>query len=223
MAPIGPTITRCRVLLKHHKPLTPCDTRSAIVRATSKQPNGPFAFAEVVIGPPQAHNPTIRQMPNGDYILFFISTGDSHPKNCSAPTVTAADADATAGGGSVVYGGIYAATAPSMYGPWGPRVLLGFTNTSYWLHGGFTNPSPSFHANGSVTLAFQAQAANTSIAHLGLELVGVAVAPSWRGPYEIITPQPVIPEKWYCMAGTAEDPYLVRMGVGVVGCRCCSS
>ena len=34
----------------------------------------------------------------------------------------------------------------------------------------------------------------------GKQLIGVARASSWRGPYTMITPSPIEPERWWCIA-----------------------
>jgi hypothetical protein len=72
----------------------------------------------------------------------------------------------------------------------------GASTGSRWTGGG-TNPSPHVDENGTVTLAVQ----RVYNATQGKELLGVARALSWRGPYKMITPSPVKPTEWYCVAG----------------------
>ena len=44
----------------------------------------------------------------------------------------------------------------------------------------------------------------------GEELIGVAVAPSWKGPYSLLTGDPIVTPPPWCIAGYAEDPFLWR-------------
>eukprot|EP00050_Salpingoeca_kvevrii_P019725 m.89685 g.89685 ORF g.89685 m.89685 type:complete len:346 (-) comp8541_c0_seq2:1340-2377(-) len=177
----------------HQCPLHNWGTNSAIVRAESASPEGPFRFAETVVAP-FAHNPTIRAMPDGSgFLLFFIGGSPAKPANCSAPN--------TALGSAVMRSGITAAFSTTPFGPWEFRAVE-FADRSTLLHGGWTNPSPHVHPNGSITLAFQAQPANKS-----WELLGVAHAPSWRAPFSYLSPEPVTRELPGCVAGRAEDPF----------------
>jgi hypothetical protein len=67
-------------------------------------------------------------------------------------------------------------------------------------------------ADGTVTLALQRGFDAPGSA--GKELLGVARASSWRGPFAMLTEGPVAPEKWFCLAGTGEDPFLWRSARG---------
>jgi hypothetical protein len=176
-----------------------------IIRAEAATAEGPFAYAETVVAP-FAHNPTIRTLPSGGFVLFFIGGSPSVPTNCShgqQPTAAAAAA-------APVGGEIHAIYAPTVHGPWTVPHQIAFddgvnASASVWTGGGY-NPSPSIDLDGTVTLALQ----RAYRASPGKELLGVARANSWRGPYKMITTRPVQPERPWCVAGTGEDPFLWR-------------
>ena len=183
-------------------------SNSLIVRATSATgPAGPFAWAQDVMLP-LAHNPTIRALPNGSgYVLYMIGDGThapSHPvKNCT----TNASSSSSGNGDALISGGeIRASFAPTITGPWTKPQVVNFTDQSPMLQArDGTNPSPQIHADGRVTLAFQMQPADPK---KHWELVGVATAPSWRGPFTLTSPNPVTPGSPLCLGGRDEDPFL---------------
>eukprot|EP00051_Salpingoeca_urceolata_P010074 m.122744 g.122744 ORF g.122744 m.122744 type:complete len:407 (-) comp16574_c0_seq2:462-1682(-) len=176
-----------------HCPLHNWGSNSAIIRATSTKPNGPFVYQQTIVAP-FAHNPTIRQAPDGTFVLFFIGGAPSTPVNCSGNSTFSVGVSSS----------IAVAWASSVTGPW-QQARVNFTNPSAILAGGFTNPSPHFLPNGTVVLAFQAQPPGK-----GWELVGIATADSFQGPYVLNSGEPVTPEAWWCVAGQDEDPFLWR-------------
>ena len=183
-------------------------TNSAIVRATSADPAGPYKYAQTVVAP-FAHNPTIRRLPNGEgFVIFFIGGNPTTPASCNA-----SEAMADAAPGEIVSGSVHTVTASRIAGPWSSPRPVQFDDAagSRWTGGG-TNPSPHVAANGTVTLALQ-RPYNAS-GSVGKELLGVARASSWRGPFAMLTAAPVDPEKWFCLAGTGEDPFLWRTARG---------
>ena len=193
----------------NHCELGDWGSTSLIVRAVSSTgPAGPFAWAQDVILP-FAHNPTVRKLPSGaGYVLYMIGgTRNPQPKNCSnsSSTVAAATAAAAAVDDPLIGTSIRASFAPSVTGPWTTPVPINFTNHSPLLWRGGTNPSPHVHPDGSVTLAFQMQPQDSS---KHWELVGVATASSWRGPFTLVSPDPVTPGGPLCVAGRDEDPFL---------------
>jgi hypothetical protein len=182
---------------------------SEIIRAVADSPGGPFVHAQTVIAP-FAHNPTIRKMPDGRFVLYMIGgTPSAHIVNCTNGTQSsgARDADAAAGepgrlsAGDGPFGSsIRASVADSVYGPWSAPSEVMFLNRSAALHGGWTNPSPHFNADGSLTLAFQAQG-NRSKQAAHHALVGIATATGWAGPFAYVTGLPVTAEALDCVAG----------------------
>jgi hypothetical protein len=173
-------------------------SNSAIARAEASDPAGPFQFKEYVVTP-FAHNPTIQALPNNTgYVIFFIGSSGGTPVNCSAPPSSSSNS-------APVAGSIHAVYAPSVYGPWSAPHQIAFEDApnTKWAGGGY-NPSPSIGPDGTVTLAVH----RTFSPNPGKELIGIARASTWRGPYTMLTPEPVEPEKFYCVAGNAEDPYL---------------
>jgi glycine/D-amino acid oxidase-like deaminating enzyme len=184
-------------------------TNSAIVRAEAADPSGPFVWQEVVRRP-FAHNPTIRQLPNGaGYVIFFIGGNNVSSVDCHNETrdelLLTTYANRTPH--QLVGGSIHAIHAQSVFGPWSQPVSIEFddggSNTSAWVGGG-TNPSPVIEADGSVTLAVQREFRASPPTGGNKELIGVARAKSWRGPYTMITTVPVKPEHPGCVAGTGE-------------------
>ena len=209
-------------------------TNSAIVRATGISADGPFAFKQIILRP-FAHNPQIKRVPDaagGGWVIFFIGSGDakaSTVKDCTTAntaTTTTSLTTTTMSRSSthsaersrrraVVGGEIHAIWSPSLLGPWSTPVPIEFNdtiprghNTSRWTGGGY-NPSPLIAADGTTHLAVH----RTFAATPGKELLGVAVATSWRGPFTMLTAIPIKPEAGLnvlCVAGTGEDPFLYR-------------
>eukprot|EP00729_Bicosta_minor_P015616 gene15616-18303_t len=168
-------------------PLGDWGSNSMVVRATSSAgPAGPFAWAEDIILP-FAHNPTVRELPKGG---GSSSSGGSRGR----------------GRGTLYGSGIFASHSPTITGPWSKPVMINFTDASPMLSGGGTNPSPHINPDGTVTLAFQMQPNITHDTHW--ELVGVSTGPSWKGPFTLLSPNPVSAGNPLCVAGTDEDPFL---------------
>eukprot|EP01063_Lacrimia_lanifica_P014194 TRINITY_DN20832_c0_g1_i1.p1 TRINITY_DN20832_c0_g1~~TRINITY_DN20832_c0_g1_i1.p1 ORF type:complete len:404 (+),score=99.47 TRINITY_DN20832_c0_g1_i1:54-1265(+) len=188
-------------------------TNSAIARVTSKNVNGPFEFQEIAI-PAYAHNPTVRALPDGSgYVLYFIGGSRSVPKDCANVSASAPPVDprvhfvSGAVPNGTVGSDISVAYASSVYGPWAVKQVLfdaaSAAGTKY-LQGGFTNPSPHFRPDGSVTLALQGGKIGGH-----WEMIGVARAAAWDGVFSILTAEPVIPfVPVVCIAGMGEDPFL---------------
>jgi len=199
----------------NHCGLESWGTNSAIVRAEAASPAGPFVHREVVLAP-EAHNPTVRRIPRGKgFVIFFTGAGGSQNipacGSASGPGIDRASAklarsDHTRMSASVS-GSVHVLFSRSIYGPWTSPIKVEFEedNVTDW-GAGFSNPSPHIAGDGTVTLALQRRFNPNP----GKELLGVARASSWRGPFRMITPKPVEPEKWFCVAGTGEDPFLWR-------------
>ena len=140
---------------------------------------GPFSFAQTIIAP-FAHNPTVRQLPDGTFVLFMIGrqhsrarSGSSlfglslwsggtpstpvHCDNSTTPITRNTETFRHEEHTRDFTSGIRVSAAPSVSGPWSTPVAINFTSNSDLLHGGWTNPSPHFYPNGSLLLAYQAQ------------------------------------------------------------------
>ena len=195
-------------------PLAYWGQASMIIRAESLTPQGPFTYKETVI-PTFSHNPTIRKGFDGAYYLFMIGDGtNAHPPDCTTnTTITNQSTKLPAS----ITTSIHVTRSESIFGPWSALETVVMADNSAMLCGGHTNPSPHFNPDGSVYLAFQAQPCDSE--HHSLALVGLAKAKSWRGPYSLVSPDPVTPmhySKYHpiCVAGVDEDPFLWRSSRG---------
>ena len=203
-------------------PLAYWGSNSMIIRAESKSYMGPFEYKETIV-PAFSHNPTIRKGFDGAYYLFMIGDGtNQNVPDCSNTTVKDRLRSASLDQAKRVTGepfptSIHVTRAESVFGPWEPLQTVYFTDSSEMLCGGHTNPSPHFNPDGSVYLAFQAQPCESE--HHSWALVGVAKADSWKGPYTLVSPDPVTPMDAFnyhpvCVAGQDEDPFLWRSSRG---------
>jgi len=144
---------------------------SSLVHLTSDRPDGGFRFAGV-IAPATSFNPQLIRSPSGEYVLYFrvnavdplpfcsgdpkgpASGADSMIKVCTTPT----QENCIHGGDSERGTNMYAATAPSMDGPWtvAPVTVAGegqlhISNPSI----AFVRPGTPAAAFGSVVMAFR--------------------------------------------------------------------
>mmetsp|Transcript_33601 Transcript_33601/g.95223 ORF Transcript_33601/g.95223 Transcript_33601/m.95223 type:complete len:498 (-) Transcript_33601:71-1564(-) len=109
---------------------------------------------------------------------------------------------------TLMNGSIYVSISPSVRGPWTQPTPVWFANHSLELWGGWTNPSPHFDADGTIWLAFQAAPNVKPGQHIAL--VGLSKAASVTGPFEYTSGKPVTPQRWWCVAGQDEDPFMWR-------------
>lgn len=171
-------------------------TNSACWRATGPSALGPFTDADTVLGP-WCHNAVPSRAPDGTWLVYHIGCGGVTPKNCSSEEGAAAEAgveaqaDPCGGIGSV---SILYADAPS--GPWTPLgyVLLNGSSAPGAWDQSVSNVAPHILPNGTVLLAYRGKDANKR------ELLGVASAPHWRGPYTRALSGPIISQP-------GEDPW----------------
>lgn len=159
-------------------------TNSIVRHAVSDDgPIGPWTTLGVALGPqPGAwdsggiHGPHVtRDAQNGDYVLFYEATTNSHPpldcrRNASQPIV---DLSATRR--------IGAASATSPFGPWMrlEKPLLAPRAPPAWDATDVSNAAPLILANGTTLLGYRAGGDGVALGGG----IGVAVASGWRGPY----------------------------------------
>ena len=190
-------------------------TNSEIIRAESDSPGGPFVYALTVV-PVFAHNPTVRITNDGTFLLYMIGNGLSleKPVNCSKNANTEnihmkhqkryrRFEDSTSD--------IHIAYSNSVYGPWS-ILPVSFINpkASPIFDCAWTNPSPVVFENDSVLMAFTG-----GYCHEGIEAIGIAQAPHWKGPYTIRTIEPIFPKPSFCLSNQQyEDPFFWRSARG---------
>ena len=185
---------------------------SEIVHATSKTPEGPYQFSDVVLparGPQYwdgraTHNARIAKYKD-TYILFYM--GSTHPfDNVKDPKeVTLESPYATVGRSNKRIG---IATSKSPYGPWERRnepVLDTKPDTFYSFL--TSNPSPIINDDGSVLLVFKARAYKDKYPYQGDMSIGVAKAQHFNGPYTVVSNEPIFSKDHF---GEVEDPFVWR-------------
>jgi len=172
---------------------------SEVVRAVSRTPEGPYAFAEVVLGARgseywdgrMTHNPTIHK--SGDtYLLFYIgltyegpSPGKDELQSGDCPTRSRIR--------------IGLATAKSVFGPWERRdepVLS--PRTGKWDGDVVTNPAPCVADDGRILLLYRSNTPD------GLR-IGATMAADYNSPFERISDLPVLQLD---DGNFVEDPYI---------------
>ena len=184
---------------------------SAIAHVVSNQPGGPYVYREQIL-PPFAHNPKLYPAPGGGWVLFAIGGGLWNPmrESCAAPGDGSSGRVREARLSSWRHGllddpssptgdgcgpepplnggcGITVSFASSLSGPWDTTPLLIVDqNRSALLDCAHTNPSVAFFANGSALMAF-----NAGYCHNSVETIGLAIAPSWRGPWTLLVTEPI--------------------------------
>ena len=199
-------------------------SNSYIVRAEADNITGPFTAMASVLGP-FAHNPTVRHLPDGSVLLYMIGDGTGRtPRDCTNGSSFTSQLHLDTLGGATaaplppgtVGTGIFVAHAPSVHGPWEViEVTSPNSSRSDDLCGGWTNPSPHVAPDGSVTLAFQSSRCEPfPVGKHYVALIGTAQAPTWRGPYSLLSQHAVNKEQPWCPAGQAEDPFLWRSARG---------
>ena len=169
--------------------LTHWGTNSVVRHAVADAPSGPFVARRGVVQQAFHHNPSIVKAPDGTYLLYSIGNGSARPQNCTASTDEAQLGDPDAAGI------ISLSYSESINGPWNtlPDPILKGREGSWDSF--VTNPSAYIFDNGTVLLAYRG---GWSPWH-----IGIAVAPTWKGPYIIKSDQPVFKD-------INEDPGLFR-------------
>jgi hypothetical protein len=67
--------------MANHCSLGSWTTNSIVARSVSDDLNGPYQFEQEVL-PPFAHNPTIRKLANGTYVIWFIGGWEMNASHC---------------------------------------------------------------------------------------------------------------------------------------------
>jgi hypothetical protein len=133
---------------------------SEIIRATSKNPLGPYEFQEMVLSKRggshwdslMSRNPVIRKI--GDtYVLFYVASDDHNLEP---------------GGKGLPLRRVGFATAQSITGPW-------IQSEQPIFQGDSTNPAVCVEDDGSVKMVFRTASLQ----------VKLATAPNFRGPYTV--------------------------------------
>ena len=192
---------------------------SEIVRAVSGNPEGPYEFAEVVLGyrGPQywdgrsVHNPSI-QKHGDDYVLFYVAT--THPY-ADVPH------DGTLNHFSYQWlcarsnKRIGIATSKSVFGPWQRRDKPIFDVRPDGFDNFFvSNPAPCINPDGSCLLIYKTRSylsrPYASDETFGAMALGAAWAPHYAGPYQRLTDKPLFDIN----EGVLEDPFVWRTSKG---------
>jgi len=180
---------------------------SEVVRAVSDRPEGPYRFAEVVLGDRgegfwdgrMTHNPTIHKA--GDtYLLYYIGATFAGPRP-TAEQLVAGDTSVTGPCYSTIRIGL--ATAGSVFGPWRrqDRPVLE-PRPGKWDERIVTNPAPCVLEDGRVLLLYRSNVPG------GLRL-GAAMAEGYDGPFRRLSDEPVLVFEG---GNFVEDPYVWRRG-----------
>ena len=180
---------------------------SRIVRATSISPTGPFTIVEEVL-PTFWTNPQLVRATdtNKTWLLFVDGMDCPHVVDCrNASSFVPPKRLPTCAPHKHMENGISLFSSPALTGPWTPHGLIlngssRVPNASVPWDYDTTNPAPYVLANGSVLLVYRGCEDGCK----GKEMIGVAMAMDWRGPYtRVATPtRPQMPEQ------AQEDPFV---------------
>lgn len=182
---------------------------SEIVHAVADVPQGPYRFSDVALPARGAqywdgrstHNPRILTQ-NGKYYLIYM--GSTHPfEEPTFDELTLSSKWCIVGRANKRIG---LAVADSPYGPWkrmDEPILKTKPETFYSFL--VSNPSPILQEDGSVMMIFKGRAHTENGKYSDMAL-GMAYAPSIKGPYEVLNnAQPIFQVDGQ---GEAEDPFL---------------
>ena len=175
-------------------------SNSAIIHAVASTALGPFKKVDTPFLP-WAHNPTVRALPNNAGFVIYLVGGQATQKNCT----TLNKFESRKFQSKAPNSPIKVAYSTDLY-TWSMPMSIVFTNWNDSILCGFADPSPSFFANGSVLLAFEAGLCHPVTGFE--ETIAVAYADSWQGPYRLNKPNPIYNYSKLCIAGFAEDPFI---------------
>lgn len=171
---------------------------SRIIHAESTSgPAGPYTFSNSVVET-FAHNPTVVYSPADKlYLLYYIGCSFSAPAVCTGPSFTCGP-----GNDLNAESGISVQSSPDLK-TWTPhgQIFSGQNNNVSW-DADVTNPSPfplysPSHPTAEILLAYRGCPYNCN----GAELINLAKARSFIGPYTKIESQPIF-------ENGNEDPFL---------------
>eukprot|EP00039_Didymoeca_costata_P021212 m.343793 g.343793 ORF g.343793 m.343793 type:complete len:489 (-) comp23315_c0_seq1:108-1574(-) len=154
---------------------------STVVRATSKNPMGPFVYQETVFNTFH-HNPTVRLIPKNIsgmgadiYMMLMIGDNVSPPSGVGAKCTKGAPLDV-----HHLEGYIKMAWSYSLEGPWNysHHTMVTPGSVDDW-DAMVTNPSALIMADGTSYIFYR----GTQWPANGYERIGFAKATSWKGPY----------------------------------------
>lgn len=178
-------------LMARHCGLSTWQSNSVITHATAAAPEGPYFAEEGVLGW-FAHNPKPARAPDGSWLVFHIGCGGDAgtPRNCTngtTPRSAAAASDPAAPPPNCSAYGTSVLSAPTPSGPWTDQTVI-------WpgakpFPASVDNPSPLIFPNGSTWVMFRSYNGTGA----DRSVIGMARAPSWRGPYTI-DPEPIMPQ-----------------------------
>ncbi|ANE45735.1 hypothetical protein SY83_04825 [Paenibacillus swuensis] len=176
-----------------------------IVRAVSDTPEGPYEFAEVVLGRRDKrlfdgmnqHNPSIKYW-NGTYYLYYFGTTYGGPVPEAGEPISIERA-------TEVWNRkrIGLATSKSVFGPWTrmDTPLLEPRMPGYWDCTITTNPSAAILPDGTTYMIYKSRE------YVGSTLqLGIVKAPHPAGPFERISDQPIF--RFENPDFHVEDPFL---------------
>lgn len=197
---------------------------SEIVRAVSPTPEGPYRFAEVVLGPRgagwwdgrSAHNPVIQKC--GDtYLLFYIGTTFPYP---DVPEDGSLTHDSYQWLCARAHKRIGIATAKSILGPWQrPGRPALDVRPGYFDDFLVSNPAPCLHEDGSCLLIYKTRTyrkppytgCTGNGMFSGMKL-GAAWAGHWSGPFRRLADRPLFEGDG--TEGIVEDPFVWKTAGG---------
>ncbi|KAH7322001.1 hypothetical protein BKA65DRAFT_408073 [Rhexocercosporidium sp. MPI-PUGE-AT-0058] len=172
---------------------------SRIIHATSSTgPSGPYEFAAEVVGT-FAHNPTVvYSHADGKYLMYYIGCPYTVPETCTSPNFTCGPGNTNNGESGISVSSSSDLKTWTSHG----QILLG-TDDDAW-DADVTNPSPfplysPQYPTGEIALAYRGCPYNCS----GAELVNLAVAGNFLGPYRKVQKDPIF-------ENPNEDPFLWR-------------
>jgi hypothetical protein len=175
-------------------------TNSECVRASAASPLGPFQVDEVVV-PAFCHNPSVRRLPDGSYVLFSI--GEPVPASalittCLNGRTLSMPSSTTLHTSTCV---IQVRSAPALTGPWSaPKSLTAAAMVPLCP----TNPAPVVNQDGSITLVFRSYQLEDGGT---VERLFRTDAPAFDGPYTFGALDPIFQRP-------GEDPFVWRASTG---------
>eukprot|EP01049_Picozoa_sp_SAG25_P001744 SAG25_NODE_83_length_16558_cov_10.239307_2_plen_397_part_00 len=188
---------------------------SAVVRAESDAPQGPYIHKQTIL-PPFHHNPQVfGPTPDGYYLIFSIGNDKEQweigCEEAVPPRCTLRNNSFCRGAEMPTSNGrINLAYSQSVYGPWTEKVILPYDadgDSSAWNCEN-NNPTATILPNGTIVLVYRADPCKHSAGGGagGGESLGVAVALHWNSTYVRRSGAPIVSPA--DGTGMHEDPFL---------------